>query len=267
MLNLKNPLAIFDLETTGVSISNDRIVELSFIKVFPNGKIEEKYELINPGIKISNENSKIHGITNEKVKDKPTFKKIAKELADFLEGTDLAGFNIIKFDVPMLIEEFLRSNVEFDVRKRKLIDAQKIFHLMEKRNLKAAYKFYCNKNLEDAHSAAADTLATYEVLKAQVDKYNGEEVTDMMGNKIGHIENDMDILHQLTAEKMVDLAGRFIFNENGDEIINFGKHRNKTVREVLKKEPQFYDWMMKGDFPLDTKRRLTEIKLRDFNKS
>lgn len=263
-LKLKNPLIIFDLETTGTQISQDRIVEMALIKVNPDGTVEEKSRRLNPTIPIPLEVSLIHGIYDDDVKDEPTFKQVARSLAQWMEGCDLAGFNILKFDVPMLVEEFLRANVDFEVDQRKLVDAQKIFHLMEKRNLTAAYKFYCGKDLTDAHSAIADTQATYEVLMAQVEKYDGQEVTDMLGKPIGTIENNVDTLHQLTNERMVDLAGRIVYNANGEEVFNFGKHRGKLVAEILKTEPSFYDWMMKGDFPLDTKRKLTKIRLRNF---
>lgn len=263
-LKLKNPLIVFDLETTGTQISQDRIVEMALIKVNPDGTVEEKSRRINPTIPIPLEVSLIHGIYDEDVKDEPTFKQVARSLAQWMEGCDLAGFNILKFDVPMLVEEFLRANVDFEVDQRKLVDAQKIFHLMEKRNLTAAYKFFCSKDLTDAHSAIADTQATYEVLMAQIEKYDGQTVTDMLGKPIGTIENNVDTLHQLTNERMVDLAGRIVYNANGEEVFNFGKHRGKLVTEVLKAEPSFYDWMMKGDFPLDTKRKLTKIRLRNF---
>lgn len=264
-LNLKNPLAFFDLETTGTSIAKDRIVELSFIKVLPNGERIVKTSKINPTVPIPAETSAIHGIFDEDVKDSPTFKSIAKSLAKFLEGADLAGFNILKFDVPLLVEEFLRAGVEFDVDKRKIVDAQKIFHMMEKRTLGAAFKFYCDKTLEDAHSAEADTQATLEVLMAQVVRYDGMMAVDNLGKQVGMIKNDMEILHKLTSSNMVDLAGRFVFNNQGIEVFNFGKHKGKPVAEVLKQDYGYYDWMMKGEFPLDTKRRLTEIKLRGFN--
>ncbi len=263
MLKLKNPLVVFDLETTGTNIANDRIVEMALLKVMPDGTVEEKSRRINPTIPIPLETSLIHGIYDEDVKDEPNFKQVAKSLATWLEGCDLAGFNILKFDVPMLVEEFLRANVDFEVDNRKLVDAQKIFHLMEKRNLSAAYQFYCGKPLENAHSALADTQATYEVLMAQIDKYEGESVKDLLGKELGTIKNDMNILHELTNQKMVDLAGRMVYNDKGEETFNFGKHRGKLVSEVLQKEPSFYDWMMKGDFPLDTKRRLTKIRLRN----
>ena len=263
-LNLKNPLTFFDLETTGTNVVQDRIVEISVVKVMPDGEIITKTNKINPTVPIPIETSVIHGIYDEDVKDAPTFKNIAKSLAQFLEGSDLAGFNILKFDVPLLVEEFLRVDVDFDVSKRKLIDAQKIFHMMEKRTLSAAYKFYCGKTLDNAHSAEADTLATLEVLKAQVEMYNGQEVVDNLGNKLGVMENDMATLHKLSASNLVDLAGRMVFNVEGQEVFNFGKHKDVPVSEVFKKEPSYYDWMMRGDFPQDTKRKLTEIKLRNF---
>jgi DNA polymerase-3 subunit epsilon len=261
-LNLKNPLTFFDLETTGTNTVLDRIVEISVVKVLPNGERITKTNKINPTVPIPIETSLIHGVYDKDVADAPTFKNIAKSLAQFLEGSDLAGFNILKFDVPLLVEEFLRAGVDFDVSKRKLIDAQKIFHMMEKRTLSAAYKFYCGKSLENAHSAEADTLATLEVLEAQVEKYEGEDMVDNLGKKIGTIKNDMAVLDELTSSKMVDLAGRIVFNHNGNEIFNFGKHKNSLVTEVLEKEPNYYNWMMNGDFPQDTKRKLTEIKLR-----
>lgn len=260
-LNLKIPLCVFDLETTGVNIATDRIIEIAVIKVMPSGETLSKHNLVNPGIPITAESTAIHGISHDDVKDKPTFKELAKDYARFFEGADLAGFNILKFDVPMLVEEFLRAGVEFDYGRKRLIDAQKIFHLMEKRNLSAAYKFYCNQELANAHSAAADTEATLQVLLAQVARYDGQEVTDGLGKKLGVIRNDMDVLDQLTASDMVDLAGRMIRNDKGEVIFNFGKHKGKVVSQVLKDEPSFYDWMMNGEFPLDTKRKLTEIKL------
>lgn len=263
-LNLKNPLAFFDLETTGTSIASDRIVEMAFLKVMPNGETKKLVERINPGMPIPEESSMIHGIRDEDVKDAPTFKSIAKKLAKFLEGTDLGGFNIVRFDVPVLVEEFLRADVDFEVGNRKLVDAQKIFFMMEKRTLTAAYKFYCNKDLVGAHGAEADTEATYEVFQSQLERYEGQEVLDMSGNVVSTIQNDMGSIHQLVASNMVDLAGRFVLNDKGVEVFNFGKHKGKLVSEVLKSERGYYDWMMQGDFPLDTKRRLTQIKLKDF---
>jgi len=236
------------------------------IKVYPDNTTEQKSRKINPTIPIPIETSLIHGIYDKDVENEPTFKQIAKSMSDFLEGCDLAGFNILKFDVPMLVEEFLRANIDFEIDNKLLIDAQKIFHMMEKRNLTAAYKFYCNQDLENAHSALADTQATLEVFMSQLKRYEGEKVNDMLGNEIGTIENNMETIHSLFNKKMVDLAGRIVFNDEGKEVFNFGKHRGKAVDEVLSKEPSFYDWMMKGDFPLDTKRKLTEIRLRNFNK-
>jgi DNA polymerase III subunit epsilon len=261
-LNLKNPLVIFDLETTGISISKDRIVEFSFVKIHPNQEKEVRTQRINPTIPIPEETSLIHGIYDKDVADAPTFKEIAKKLSKWLEGCDLGGFNVIKFDVPMLVEEFLRVDVNFETRNRKLIDAQRFFHLMEKRNLAAAYKFYCNKELDNAHSAEADTLATVAVLEAQVERYDNQEVKDNLGKKIGQFTNNMEALHNLTFTNTVDLAGRIIYNDKGDAVFNFGKHRGKPVTQVLKSEPSYFDWMMKGDFTRDTKRKLTEIRLQ-----
>lgn len=260
-LNLKIPLCFFDLETTGINITQDRIIEIAVIKVMPNGEVIKKSNIVNPTITIAPESTAIHGISNDDVKDKPTFKEVAKEYARFFEGADLAGFNILKFDVPVLVEEFLRADVEFDYSRKKLIDAQKIFHMMEKRTLSAAFKFYCEKEITDAHSAEADTQATLEVLYAQIARYENQEVTDGLGKKVGVIQNDIEALHKLTASNLVDLAGRMVRNEKDEIIFNFGKHKGKVAIQVLKDEPSFYDWMMKGDFPLDTKRRLTEIKL------
>lgn len=257
---------VFDLETTGTNIANDRIVEIAMIKVMPSGEEIEKTRRLNPEMPIPKETSLIHGIYDEDVKDEPNFKQVAKSMAQFLEGCDLAGFNILKFDVPVLVEEFLRANVEFDVESRRLLDAQKIFHLMEKRNLSAALKFYTGKELINAHSALADTQATLDVFKAQIERYDGQEVFDLLGKKVGNIANDMDIIDELTNKKMIDLAGRMVYDDKGIERFNFGKHRGKPVLEVLQREPSFYDWMMKGDFPLDTKRKLTQLRLKGFGK-
>lgn len=265
-LNLRIPLCFFDLETTGINITQDRIIEIAVIKVMPNGEVIRKSNLVNPGITISAESTAIHGITNEKVAGQPTFKEIAKDYVKFFEGADLAGFNILKFDVPMLVEEFLRAGIEFDYSRKKLIDAQKIFHLMEKRTLSAAFKFYCGLEMSNAHSAEADTQATMDVLYAQVERYENQEVTDGQGNRVGFIKNDMEELHKITATEMVDLAGRMVKNDKGEPVFNFGKHKNKTVLNVFKEEPSYYDWMMNGDFPLDTKRKLTEIKLSTLKK-
>jgi DNA polymerase III subunit epsilon len=264
-LNLRNPLCFFDLETTGINITNDRIIEIAVIKLMPNGEVLRKVNLVNPTIPIPTESSLIHGIYDDKVKDKPTFKELAKEYAKFMEGADLAGFNVLKFDIPMLVEEFLRAEVDFDYSRRKIIDAQRIFHMMEKRTLSAAYKFYLDKELQNSHSAEADTQATLEVLMAQVERYQGQPVLDTMGKQVGEIQNDMEVLAKLTSSDMVDLAGRIVLNSKREEVFNFGKHKNKKVLDVFKTEPSYYDWMLNGDFPLDTKRKLTELKLRSFN--
>ncbi len=265
-LHLKNPICFFDLETTGINIAHDRIIEIAMIKMMPNGEIHRKVSLINPTIPIPLETSVIHGIYDDDVKDKPTFKEVAKEYARFLEGVDLSGFNVLKFDVPMLVEEFLRAGVDFDYERKKIVDAQKIFHLMEKRTLSAAYKFYVNKELQNSHSAEADAEACLEILASQLSKYDGQDVTDGLGKKIGVIKNDMEALSKLTLSNFVDLAGRMAFNDKGVEIFNFGKHKNKQVLAVFKEEPAYYDWIMNGDFPLDTKRKLTEIRLKGFKK-
>lgn len=264
-LKLKNPLAFFDLETTGINIANDRIVEIAVIKVMPNGEQTKYVEKINPTVPIPIETSLIHGIYDADVKDAPTFKQIAKNLAKMLEGADLAGFNIVRFDVPLLVEEFLRAGVDFDISKRKFIDAQRIFHLMEPRNLSAAYKFYCGKTLEDAHTAEADTMATFEVLDAQVAMYEKVALKDRNNKEYYPVQNDMKVLHELTASSIVDFAGRMVYNDKGVIVFNFGKYKDQAVLDVLKKDPSYFDWMMKGDFPLNTKQKLTEIKLSQFN--
>jgi DNA polymerase-3 subunit epsilon len=265
-LNLRSPLCFFVLETTGVNIANDRIIEIAVIKLMPSGEVITKTHRVNPTIPIPAESSAIHGIFNDDIKDKPTFKEVAREYAKFMEGSDLSGFNILKFDIPMLVEEFLRADVEFDYSRKKIIDSQKIFHLMEKRTLSAALKFYAGRELVDSHSAVADTQASLDVLLAQVERYEGQLVTDSLGKQIGEIKNDMETLSKLTGSELVDLAGRMVMNSKGEEVFNFGKHKNKNVTAVLKDEPSYYDWMMNGDFPLDTKRKLTEIKLRSFRK-
>jgi DNA polymerase-3 subunit epsilon len=254
-LKLKRPIAFLDLETTGVNVSCDRIVELSVLKVSPNGKEEWMSTRINPGVPIPPKVTAIHGITDKDVECAPAFKDVAKKLATFLEGCDLAGYNAIKFDIPMLAEEFLRVNVDFNFVRRRYVDAQVIFHKKEQRTLTAAYQFYCNRNLESAHSSKADTAATYEVLKAQLDRY-----TDL--------ENDVEKLADLSSfNSNVDFAGRIILDENGVEIFNFGKYKGKQVEVVFREDPSYYSWMMNGDFPLYTKKVLTEIKLRSFGKS
>ncbi len=261
-LNLKKPLVFFDLETTGINITQDRIVEASFLKIHPNGEEETRTRKINPTIPIPIETSLVHGIYDEDVKDAPTFKEVAKDLAKFLEGCDLAGYNLIRFDVPLIAEEFLRVGIDFSIENRKIVDAQKIFYIMEPRTLTAAYKYYCGKKLEGAHSAEADTRATYEVLAAQVERYENEEVEDKDGNLVIPVQNDMQILHELSGSQSADLAGRFGYNAEKEVIFNFGKYKGKTVKNVLRMEPNYYDWMMRGDFPRQTKKVLTEIRIQ-----
>lgn len=264
-LDLKNPIIFFDLETTGIDIVNDRIVEFAYLKVFPNGNEESKKIRVNPTIPIKPEATEVHGISNEDLKNEPTFKDIAKSIAKEFEGCDLAGYNSNKFDIPLLVEEFLRADIDFDIKKRKMIDVQVIFHKMEQRTLVAAYKFYCNKNLKDAHSALADTKATYEVLQAQLDKYLGVEFEDKKGNVSKPIVNDIDRLAEFSSHtKNADFAGRIVYNNDGKETINFGKYKGKTVEEVLKKDPGYYGWIMNADFPLFTKKVITAVKLKQF---
>ncbi|RLJ64417.1 DNA polymerase-3 subunit epsilon [Lacinutrix venerupis] len=252
-LNLTKPVCFFDLETTGVNISKDRVVEISILKVFPNGNKESKTWLVNPEMPIPPEVSNIHGITDERVANEPTFAALAKEINTMIKDSDLAGFNSNRFDIPLLAEEMLRAEVDFDMKGRVAIDVQTIFHKMEKRTLSAAYKFYCDKNLENAHSAEADTLATYEVLKAQLDRYDD-------------LENDTKFLAEFSAhKKFADFAGFINYNKEGEECFSFGKHKNKRVLDVLEKEPGYFGWLLNADFPLYTKKVLTAIKLRTFN--
>lgn len=260
-LKLTNPLAFLDLETTGINVIHDRIVEIAIIKLMPNGERLTFEKRINPEKEIPIEASLVHGIYAEDLNNKPTFKQIAKELISFLKGADLAGFNLLRFDVPVLVESFLRSEVDFKVENRKIVDVQKLFHLMEKRTLKAAYLFYCQKELEGAHSAMVDTEATLEVLMEQVKKYENQSVVDPLGNLLGVIKNDVKTLHSITTTNILDFAGRIVYNEQQLPTFNFGKHKGKAVSEVLKTEPSYYNWMLQGDFPLDTKRKLTQIKM------
>ncbi|MDR3266289.1 MAG: 3'-5' exonuclease [Tannerella sp.] len=249
-LNLRNPLVFFDLETTGINIASDRIVEISYLKIFPDGREESKTRRINPQMHIPEQATTVHGITDEDVKNCPAFKEIAKSLAAQIEGCDLAGFNSNRFDIPLLAEEFLRAGVSIDLNKRKFVDIQTIYHKMEPRNLVAAYKYYCGKDLTEAHSAEADTRATYEVLKAQLDKYPD-------------LENNIDKLSVFSSfTNNVDFAGRIIYNDKEEEVINFGKYKGQPVKDVLRKDPGYYSWIMQGDFTLDTKQKLTEIRLR-----
>ena len=250
-LNLRNPLVFFDLETTGTNISSDRIVEICYLKVYPNGNEEAKTLRINPGMHIPEASTAIHGIHDEDVADCPTFKEVAKDIAKDLEGADIAGFNSNRFDVPVLVEEFLRAGIDIDLTRRKFIDVQVIFHKMEQRTLSAAYKFYCGKNLEDAHTAEADTRATYEVLKAQLDRY-----PDVL-------TNDINFLSEYSSfSRNVDFAGRIVYDEQNVEVFNFGKYKGQPVAEILRRDPGYYGWMLNGDFTLNTKNVLTKIRLR-----
>lgn len=249
MLKLTKPLASIDLETTGVNPGTDRIVEIAIVKILPDGTRSIKRKLLNPEMPIPKTSSDVHGITNEMVKDAPTFKQVAQELKQVLDGCDIAGYNSNRFDIPVLMEEFLRAQVDFDMKGRRLIDVQKIFHQMEQRTLSAAYKFYCNKNLDGAHSAEADASATYEILEAQIERYPA------LGNTVD------TILKTIGEDIIVDFARRFVM-DNGVEVFNFGKFKGRAVADVLRVEPQYYDWMMKGDFPQHTKQKLTEIYTR-----
>ena len=257
-LALKNPLLFFDIESTGLNVACDRIVEISLVKVSPGGPgqpndVEVKTRRLNPTIPITPGAQAVHGISDEDVKDCPTFKQVAKSLAKLMEGCDIAGYNSLKFDIPMLAEDFLRAGVDFDFRKRKLVDVQNIFHKKEQRTLKAAYKFYCGQNLDNAHSAEADTMATYEVLEAQLDRYAHDEEDPL--------QNDIAFLAKYSCQtRFVDYAGRIVLNDDDEPVFNFGKHKGRRVVDVLSKEPSYYSWMMDGDFTLDTKQQLTKIK-------
>jgi len=245
-LSLTRPICFIDLETTGINVSTDRIVEIAIVKIGVDGTKQVKRRLVNPEMPIPKESSDVHGITDEMVKDAPTFKALANEIKQFMEGADIGGYNSNRFDVPMLNEEFLRAGISADIESRKLLDVQKVFHKMEQRTLSAAYQFYCHKTLEDAHTAEADATATWEVLEAQIERYP-------------QIGNTVESIVKFTGEEeIVDFARRLIY-ENGVIVFNFGKHKGKSVVQVLKEEPQYYDWMMKGDFALHTKQKLTEI--------
>lgn len=262
-INLTKPIIFLDLEATGLTIGLDRIVEISMMKVNVDNTTEIKTMRINPEIPIPDKVSKIHGLYEKDLIDAPTFKQAAPELLRFIGNADLAGYNSNKYDIPLLAEEFLRVEADFDLKGRRLIDVQNIFHFMEPRNLAAAYKFYCNKPLENAHSAEADTVATYEIFLAQLEKYKDAEMEDAKGIKFKPVQNDIGKISELTTKtKNADLAGRIIFNENGIEVFAFGKHKDKPVEDVFTKEPSYYTWIMQGDFPLYTKKVITQIRLR-----
>ena len=265
-LKLTRPLAFLDLETTGINVASDRIVEISLLKILPDGSKETLTMLINPTIPIPYEVTLIHHITDNDVKDSPKFRDAAHKLIQFIGNADLAGYNSNKFDIPLLVEEFLRADVGFDITGRRFVDVQNIFHKMEQRTLSAAYKFYCNKEHIQAHSAEADTIATYEILLAQIEKYDDAEFQDKDGKVSRPVINDIQALHDFSFNnKTADLVGHIIFNKDGKEVFNFGKHKNVSVEEIFRKEPSYYDWMMKSDFPLTTKKVITAIKLRSFN--
>ena len=266
-LNLKRPIVFFDLETTGTDICKDRIVEISVLKICPDGEEIIKTRKINPTIPIPLESSLIHKIYDEDVKDCPTFAKVARDLDQFLKGCDLGGYNLIRFDIPLLAEEFLRAGIDFDLENRHVVDACRIFHQMEQRTLSAAYKYYCDKKMENAHSAEADTVATYHILMAQLDRYKDTPYEVAEGVEEFPIQNDMEQLHKFTFQKTADLSGRLVYNNAGQEVFNFGKYKNVSVEEVFRKEPSYYDWVMKSEFPLYTKKVLTRIRLRNMQSS
>ena len=250
MLQLKKPLAFIDIEATGTNVAIDRIVEIAMIKHMPDGNVSLKRKILNPQMPIAQNISEIHGITDEMVKTAPTFKQVAQEIKQFLDGCDLSCYNAYRLDVPMLMEEFLRAEVEFDMKNRKIVDVQKIFHQMEQRTLSAAYRFYCNKTLEGAHGAETDARATSEILDAQLARY------PQLGNSVD------SILKTIGEDNIIDFARRFAYDDKGVEVFNFGKHKGRPISDVLKAEPQYYDWMMRGEFPMNTKQKLTEIYTR-----
>lgn len=258
-LNLKRPLAFFDLEATGINVGADRIVEIAILKAMPDGTEDVKTWRVNPEMPIPLQTSLIHGIYDEDIANEPTFKILAKEIAEFIGESDLAGYNSNKFDIPMLLEEFLRADVDFDMSGRKFVDVQNIFHQMEQRTLKAAYKFYCQEDLVNAHAAEADVIATYKVLLGQLEMYKEKEFEDKQGNKSIPVVNDVDALHVFTnIHKPVDFAGRMVYNDKNEVCFNFGKHKGKTTAQVFAVEPSYYAWMKQGDFPLYTKKKLDE---------
>ncbi|MDB5197169.1 MAG: polymerase subunit epsilon [Flaviaesturariibacter sp.] len=247
MLQLKKPLAVIDIEATGSNPSIDRIVEIAIIKIMVDGTRSVKRKIFNPQMPIAQNIIDIHGITNEMVKDAPTFKQAAQEIKQFMDGCDIACYNAYRLDLPILVEEFIRADVDFDMKTRKIVDVQKIYHQMEQRTLSAAYKFYCGKALEGAHGAEVDASATAEILTAQLERY------PQLGTTVE------SVIKAVGDDKIIDFARRFAYNDKDQEVFNFGKHKGRTVAEVLKAEPQYYDWMMKGEFPMNTKQKLTEI--------
>ncbi len=265
-LNLSKPLIFFDLETTGIQVGHDHIVEICLLKVMPGGRTDTRVERIRPvdasgqTVHIPEQTTAVHGITDADVADKPSFPELAQSLLEYIGEADLAGYNSNKFDVPLLVEEFLRAGIDFDLSCRRLVDVQNIFHQMEQRTLVAAYRFYCDKELENAHSAAADTEATYEVLKAQLDRYQGVDYKDRNGHVSQPVVNDIAALSAFTANSQwADLVGHIGYDKERREVFNFGKHKGKSVEDIFEQEPSYYDWMMKSDFPLSTKKLITTI--------
>lgn len=266
-INLTRPLVFFDLETTGVDVAKDRIVEIALLKIHKCGKEEVYVKRVNPECPIPPEASEVHGIYDGDVEKAPKFKEIAKDIVRFIEGCDMAGYNSNKFDVPLLAEELIRAGVDYDLRRSRFIDVQNIFHKMEKRTLAAAYKFYCNQEIENAHSALADTKATYEVLKAQLDMYQNVPYEDYKGNKTLEVKNDIQALANFSAHtKQVDFAGHVVLNDKGVAVFNFGKHKGKAVIDVFESDPGYYGWILESNFPAFTKKVLTEIKLSKLNR-
>jgi DNA polymerase-3 subunit epsilon len=262
---VNKPLVVFDIESTGLDIIQDRIIDITLIKInTDNSKIEKNYR-VNPEVKISTESSEIHGIYKEDILKCKTFKSYAKEIFHFIKGCDLGGFNILKFDLPILIEELLRCDIELPLKNVKIVDALRIYHLMEKRNLAAAYKFYCNKNLENAHDSHADTTATLEIIKKQVEFYEDLDVIDNKGNNLGKISKNIDSIGSIISNNIVDLSGRIIKNSESTEIFNFGKYKNQSVSKIFKSNPEYYHWIMKSNFTVNTKKKFTEIKLKALN--
>ncbi len=262
-LKLTRPLAVIDLESTGVVVGRDRIVEISILKIHPDGSRHVFTHLINPKIPIPPMVTAIHGISDDDVKDKPTFEALAPDLFNILNSCDLCGYNALKFDFPLLVEEFLRVGIDFEIKGRRLVDVQNIFHKMEPRTLKAAYRFYCQKDLIDAHRAETDALATFDILESQLDRYQGVAYVDAEGNESFPVSNDLNALHRFSSvHRFCDLAGHLVFDDNNREVFNFGKYKGRVVEEVFRNEPSYYDWIMKSQFPLYTKKIVTTIKSR-----
>lgn len=262
-LTLQKPLAFIDLETTGIDVATDRIVEIAIIKLFPDETVEKFEFRVNPTIPIPESSSKIHGIYDADVADEPTFEQLSKKLFKLLFDCDLAGYNSNKFDVPLLAEEFLRVGIDFDLSEKKLIDVQNIFHKLERRTLAAGYRFYCGKFLNNAHNAMADTEATLDIFREQMDRYMDQTLQDDRGEEMVPFGNDISSIHEFSkAQNSVDLMGRIVYNEAGEEVFNFGKYKGRTIADVLKQDPGYYSWMMRGDFPMYTKKVLKELKER-----